>query len=154
MSQLQKTPLRRGRQVLVSTQDSVGKEPSLFSLDAGLYSFEEWEAVRFQQLLRSPQVKLLEQMALSTWPAACPTPWQRIMQSFLPLPSGRMKYGVHWDREQTGASWLGPCSHPVISLGWLDLSCTSFSPFPTSQEGFICRSPRLSDRSNIEIPGI
>lgn len=69
MPQLQKTPLRRGRQVLVSTQDSVqiqGKEPSLFSLDAELYSFEEREAVRFQQLLRSPQVKLLEQIALST----------------------------------------------------------------------------------------
>lgn len=38
----------------------------MFSLDAGLYSFEEGEAMRFQQLLRSPQLKLLEQMALST----------------------------------------------------------------------------------------
>lgn len=38
----------------------------MFSLDAGLYSSEAGEAMRFQQLLRSPQHQLLEQMALST----------------------------------------------------------------------------------------
>jgi len=51
------------------------------------------------------------------------------MKSFFPLPSGGMKDSVHCGQEQTGGSWLGPCSHPVISLWWLDLSCASFSPF-------------------------
>jgi len=66
MSQIHKTLLRRGKQVLVSAHDEVGKEASVFRLHAGLYSFEEGEAVRFQRLVRSSQLKLLEQMALST----------------------------------------------------------------------------------------
>lgn len=70
----------------------------------------------FQQLLWSPQFLLLNQMALSMWPIASPTPWQRIMKSFFPLPSGRMKDSRHCGQSEaevlTGTS-LSP-RHPAL----------------------------------------